>query len=174
MTYTDEDIFSLMDDLEGVGLSETPEEFSLRILNEYIQHSKANPCEGTYYYTPFSTQVGSVSYMDIYKTRFQHFMGFLAAKRIVPTYYILQCRLRHVQGWPEYYVTFPMIKGKVIDLFNCKNFRRINSDEVKNMVIDKSDIVSTNVIDYWPEEETSTFQPFKVANKITFKSKRNS
>ena len=31
MTYTDEDIFSLMDDLEGVGLSETPLEMAERI-----------------------------------------------------------------------------------------------------------------------------------------------
>lgn len=171
MTYTDEDIFSLMDDLEGVGLSETPDEFSLRILTEYIQHSKANPCEGTYYYTPNPTQVGTVYYMDIYRRRFEHFMGFLAHKKIVPTYYILQCRLRHVQGWPLYYLTLPMIKGKVIDIFNCISFRRANPDEIKFMILDKEDIVSTNVFDYWPEEETPTFEPFKVAHKITFRQK---
>ena len=169
--YTDEDIFSLMEDLEGVGLSETPDEFSLRILTEYIQHSKANPCEGTYYYTPLPASVGTVYYMDIYRRRFEHFMGFLATKNIVPTYYILQCRLRHVQGWPLYYLTLPMIRGKVIDIFNCISFRWAKADEIKFMILDKEDVLSTNVFDYWPEEETPTFEPFKVAHKITFRQK---
>lgn len=165
----DEDIFSLMDDLEEVGLSETPDEFSLRIINEYIKFTKDNPREGTRYYDdPYLTQVGSVYHMDLYRTRFQDFVEWLVTKNIVPTYLIFQCRLRHVNGWPKYFLTFPVIKGKVIDIFNLVSFRRISKEEIKSTIKNPEDIVSYNVMDYWPEEETPAFEPFKVAHKITF------
>ena len=170
--YTSEDIFSLMDDLEGVGLSETPDEFSLRILNEYIKFTKDNPREGTHYYeTLYPTQVGSVSHMDIYRTRFQDFKEWLATKNITPTYLIFQCRLRHVNGWPKYFLTLPMVKGKVIDIFDLVNFRRKSHEEVKSMIKNPEGIVSYNVMDYYPQEQTSTYEPFKIAHKISYQSK---
>jgi hypothetical protein len=41
------------------------------------------------------------------------------------------------------------------------------------MIKNPEDIVSYNVMDYWPQEQTSTYEPFKIAHKISYQSKPN-
>jgi hypothetical protein len=66
-----------------------------------------------------------------------------------------------------------MIKGKVIDIFDLVSLRRISKEEIKSMIKNPEDIVSYNVMDYWPQEQTSTYEPFKIAHKISYQSKPN-
>jgi hypothetical protein len=101
MTYSDEDILHLYEDLKGVGMAETDGEAAARLIKEFLAQDYLKDL--SLYMSPTRDEV------------FTMFSNFLSGKRI--HHYFASATLVEPYLGSEKWTTFPLIflKGKAID-----------------------------------------------------------